>query len=160
MLNIKNAIKAVVGFSFMIACGIAAAATTFVGSWEVDQGPSWGNYPTAYSGKEAAALLFGGVASDYVISTQGSSVSNIDRMAWVSVIYIGTDKVADDFKVSTNGRYQTPGDTSAYVRDNASGSYFTNYAFHVTAVPEPETYAMLMAGLGLMGFTLRRRTTS
>ena len=28
------------------------------------------------------------------------------------------------------------------------------------AVPEPETYAMLMAGLGLMGFIARRRRTS
>jgi hypothetical protein len=28
----------------------------------------------------------------------------------------------------------------------------------VAAVPEPETYAMLLAGLGLMGFTVRRRT--
>ena len=26
-----------------------------------------------------------------------------------------------------------------------------------TAVPEPETYAMLLAGLGLMGFVARRR---
>jgi hypothetical protein len=160
MLNIKNVMKAVVGFSFMIACGIAAAATTFVGSWEVDQGPWWTTAPTAYSGKEAAALLFGGVASDYVISTQGSSVSDIDRMAWVSVIYVGTDKVADDFKVATNGLYTTPGDTSAYVGDNAAGPYFTNYAFRVTAVPEPETYAMLLAGLGLMGSMLRRRKTS
>ncbi len=30
----------------------------------------------------------------------------------------------------------------------------------ITAVPEPETYAMLMAGLGLMGFIARRRRTS
>jgi hypothetical protein len=28
----------------------------------------------------------------------------------------------------------------------------------VTAVPEPETYAMMLAGLGLLGFTARRRT--
>ena len=27
----------------------------------------------------------------------------------------------------------------------------------VSAVPEPETYAMLLAGLGLMGFLARRR---
>jgi hypothetical protein len=27
----------------------------------------------------------------------------------------------------------------------------------VTAVPEPETYALFMAGLGLMGFIARRR---
>lgn len=30
----------------------------------------------------------------------------------------------------------------------------------VTAVPEPETYAMLLAGLGLMGYTARRRKAS
>ncbi len=29
--------------------------------------------------------------------------------------------------------------------------------FTVSAVPEPETYAMLLAGLGLMGFTVSRR---
>jgi hypothetical protein len=29
----------------------------------------------------------------------------------------------------------------------------------VSPVPEPETYAMLLAGLGLMGFTVRRRRT-
>ena len=30
----------------------------------------------------------------------------------------------------------------------------------VSAVPEPETYAMLLAGLGLLGFTARRRSRS
>ncbi|TXT22904.1 MAG: hypothetical protein FD134_2361 [Gallionellaceae bacterium] len=30
----------------------------------------------------------------------------------------------------------------------------------VSAVPEPETYAMLLAGLGLLGFTARRRARS
>lgn len=36
-----------------------------------------------------------------------------------------------------------------------SGSYAGN--LHITAVPEPETYAMLLAGLGLIGFSIRRR---
>jgi hypothetical protein len=31
------------------------------------------------------------------------------------------------------------------------------YNFAVTAVPEPETYAMMIAGLGLVGFAARRR---
>jgi hypothetical protein len=34
------------------------------------------------------------------------------------------------------------------------------YVSSVTAVPEPETYAMLLAGLGLLGFTARRRQQS
>lgn len=36
-----------------------------------------------------------------------------------------------------------------------SGSYSGN--FHISPIPEPETYAMLLAGLGLIGFSLRRR---
>lgn len=39
-----------------------------------------------------------------------------------------------------------------------SGSYAGNVS--VNAVPEPETYAMLLAGLGLVGFTARRRKNS
>jgi hypothetical protein len=36
--------------------------------------------------------------------------------------------------------------------------YFGTGPETITAVPEPETYAMLLAGLGLMGFVARRRT--
>ncbi len=32
-----------------------------------------------------------------------------------------------------------------------------NHAYLLTPVPEPETYAMMVAGLGLLGFMLRRR---
>ena len=31
------------------------------------------------------------------------------------------------------------------------------HAFLLTPIPEPETYALFMAGLGLMGFVARRR---
>ena len=37
------------------------------------------------------------------------------------------------------------------------GGYSAKYTPIVTAVPEPETYAMLLAGLGLIGFSARRR---
>jgi hypothetical protein len=39
--------------------------------------------------------------------------------------------------------------------DNATYHQFDN--INVAAVPEPETYAMFLAGLGLMGFVARRR---
>ena len=38
-------------------------------------------------------------------------------------------------------------------------TYFTGI-FGVSAVPEPETYAMLLAGLGLMGFAARRKPSA
>ena len=40
---------------------------------------------------------------------------------------------------------------------SSSGSAQVNDAPFISAVPEPETYAMLLAGLGLIGFTARRR---
>ena len=65
--------------------------------------------------------------------------------------------------------------TSAYFNNLAAGNYLyevsgANYGTQVgqvtfsstltSAVPEPEPYAMLLTGLGLMGFVLRRRTSA
>lgn len=57
--------------------------------------------------------------------------------------------------------------TSAYAAANTGSSYATSGTWRfdmvtvsgtaVAPVPEPETYAMLLAGLGLMGFAARRR---
>jgi hypothetical protein len=49
--------------------------------------------------------------------------------------------------------------------DGAANAYFDNIRFNdssvapapLTPVPEPETYAMMLAGLGLLGLTARRR---
>ena len=45
------------------------------------------------------------------------------------------------------------------VVDSWSGTGQVNSNPFVAAVPEPQTYAMLLAGLGLMAYTLRRRRT-
>lgn len=151
---------------FALAVAVAApasAAVTYVGSWTVDQGPSWTVVPPAYTGQEAAALLFGGTAADYYISTIDNTVANIDRLSWVSTwggacggtFPCGT-KVADTFAQSSAGLYATYGDTSAYVNDWAVGSEYTNYAFRVGMVPEPETWALLILGMGAVGATMRR----
>ena len=43
---------------------------------------------------------------------------------------------------------------------NASGSTPVEITFTSAPVPEPETYAMLLAGLGVLGFAARRRKTA
>jgi hypothetical protein len=43
---------------------------------------------------------------------------------------------------------------------NNTGAFVVGYDLTVPSVPEPETYALMLAGLGLVGFAARRRTTS
>ncbi len=45
---------------------------------------------------------------------------------------------------------------NARTTDSGNGSWITGGAV-VAAVPEPQTYAMFLAGLGLMGFAARRK---
>lgn len=150
----------------------ASAGIVYVGSWEVDQGPSWSNGPAvgqlAYTGQEAAALLFGGSPADYVISTIDSNPADVNDMAWYSILGYnpnGGSLLADDYSNKYEGQYYGPtldyprgdpnGPASAYIYDNAKGPGFTNYAFRVTGVPEPATWAMLLLGLAGLGAALR-----
>jgi hypothetical protein len=135
------------------ASGLCFAATpanalTYVGSWEVGQSgaPIWSdgqfspNGPLAYTGQEAAALLFGGIASDYRISTV-PDIASINDSAWYSVWGARGQIFADDYVSKYLGQYYGPqsggdGTASAYVIDNCGpmfvpGACGTNYAFRV-----------------------------
>lgn len=107
---------------------MAAGPLTFVGSWNVSDGPSWPAGPPTYTGQEAAALLFGRTASDYRISTAGSNVAAVNDLTWYDRYAASYVELASNWRVDTNGPgYNTTNDTSAYVRDHV-GTHI-NYAF-------------------------------
>jgi len=66
----------------------------------------------------------------------------------------GNQSVSKYFNVYTNGG---PYITSVVFTSGGNAFETDNHSF-ITAVPEPETYAMMLAGLGLMGFIARRRS--
>lgn len=106
-------------------------------------------------------------------STNGNSINS-------AAFQLALWELAKDDGVLTTGAVHTTDSTNSVVQaaassmiDNAKNGVAgsTQYSFNlytnasqqdylvasVSAVPEPETYAMLLAGLGLIGFTARRR---
>lgn len=161
------------------ALSSAQAAPSYVGSFNVFDGPVWTSNPQAISGRQAAALIFGGSASDYAISVNSSLDPNtITNTAWLDgwgdeqYLLTPTD---DDFFLSSrvDGGYDTSPAFSAYVCDHANctaygnpvssgtpGYNYTNYVWRLdptNSVPEPASMALV--GLGVMGLAAARRRT-
>lgn len=172
----RSGLAAVFATALLSSTSASAVTYTFVGSWSVfnNAAPTWfetpPNGPLAYTGQEAAALLFGGVASDYVISTIDSNPMNINFQAYYDVIGIGGNTFSQDYNVKYLGQYYGPTSdydnvplgeraASAFIRDNLSGDLTLNYAFTISsAVPEPESWALLVVGFGIVGFGMRRKS--
>ena len=76
----KKAFALILGAALAAASVPATAAYTLVGSYWVGAGPNWTTQPPVYTAQEAAALIFGGVASNYTISIYSTSVT---KTAWV-----------------------------------------------------------------------------
>lgn len=120
-----------------------------------------------YSGVFDINLVLFNSAGQSVASNSGNLNSSVsDLFSYV----VGS---SGDYFLTVSAYQNTPldafgndlGDTNGYwygatTFDSWSGDAFGSghYGLQITAVPEAETYAMMLAGLGLVGWAARRRT--
>jgi hypothetical protein len=98
--------------------------------------------PGYNSGQQIAVALDGQLLQTFA-ATAGWSVKNLALGTLTSGSHV--------LSFAGTAAYATFGDTTAYL---------DAVQLNAAPVPEPETYAMLLAGLGLMSFAARRRAAS
>ena len=97
---------------------------------------------------------------------QGAYSASYDFVHTAALATLTTTKITDPvtlvahLEAQGQGQYPAVGDYFYTVKGVADGNSGGKYQIGVftTPVPEPETYAMLLAGLGLMGTIARRRS--
>jgi len=168
----------------MLLCStasMAAATPTYVGSFNVFDGPFLDDVPDILSARQAAAYLFGGQFDEYAISVLNSrDPLTISHTAWLDGLfdpqYLLTPAGEDFIGVSTTGKYDEYGAYSALVCDHANcvgwdnpanapselelNYNYTNYVWRVAEVvevPEPSSVALLLSGIFLVAFAWARR---
>jgi len=102
--------------------------------------PAAGNAVLTWWGYNTQSVYQEGSTASFSITLDNVSVAN--TTAAVTSYWGFTTPTASEYTTNQYGNYTT---------------YFTSVASPVAAVPEPETYAMLLAGLGLIGLIARRR---
>lgn len=131
-------------------------SSAFIGSMSFDFSPDpFGQPVSTFIGSNV-----GGVNS--VSSTNGTGLSGLTDIDFGTKFgqNSGNRLSQNDWvQWSVSGLTSVSSLTNMYLHVQGIGTegYSAKYTPIVTPVPEPETYAMLLAGLGLIGFAARRR---
>lgn len=170
----KKTIIALLATSTVALTALPTSAATLLGWYWVGAGPEFTIPPLVYSPLDAAILLFGGTAGNRAVSISDTTIT---YTGWVDgygdTTHLKTDwfgqgslgPVAQTYSLGdSSGLYNYPA-FSAYVRDH-DGAFTTadspeasiNYVW--ATVPEPASWALMIAGFGMVGAALRRRSTA
>ena len=148
--------------------GAFGASTPYGNQWIV-----LGLYSSGFEYSIQQTLTGLAVGSTYDLSFAIASEQNCCSQAQVSFLS-GSSTAAQNFSATNSGQYWTDWSTHSmsFIADNSSVTFqfkninpstngydlgLDNVVVEVAAIPEPEIYAMLGVGLGLMGWVGRRR---
>lgn len=157
-----------------LAAGVANAGVPTFSGWDGDASAGYNAnfWNTGVLGSFVDLFTFeipadsSGAGDANVVSLTSRNITNVQLTAFTlfdslsGVFSTGViDSTGTEATLSFSGG-KVPGSytltVAGYKVNTAlSGSYSGNIA--ISPVPEPETYAMLFAGLGLIGFSARRR---
>ena len=172
-MNLKF-IAVAVASAGVFAAGSVSATTTALGAAVVGIPLSFGGFaaPGPFNDIFTFTLPTNG-GSGYSVTNFALLPGQFNTMLATLSLFSNPDSVLFNGDDSLVGTSLAPGGNSLVLTWGAanSGSYYlavgglTNGtqggiytgAISVTAVPEPETYAMMLAGLGALGFLARRR---
>ncbi len=147
--------------SISVGVGTITAPSTFS---QVIQ-KAIGGFTDTWSFDISAPTFAAGSVSNLAISIPNLSLFNITGLS--AQLYTGTNVLIDDLDdnpgstagIKVGSGLFPPGSYYFKLSGTANGTFGGQYVFAVTTlpVPEPESYAMLLAGLGVMGAIAVRR---
>jgi len=137
----------------------------FFGSGNLPGGWISQNLATTAGDSYTLSFLYGAIAASNLQTMNVSVLNGSTVLASTDVSAYGTYNVANMMANNTLNFTATSSSTTLKFADtslitNNTDGVLGNVSIPVAAVPEPETYAMMLAGLGLMGFMVHRKKTA
>ena len=170
-MKIKFAVLAAVA-ALSAGSAFAAPTTTAWGtlhlgngassSFEADAGQSYDHY-FSFTLDNTYKFFTTAVANNNDLSVFSNNIVTLQQKMgdmWSDIGHytFNNTSTQHNFGVHTAGNYRVEVTADSTGSDTAYGTIQTKIRLEtVPAVPEPETYALLLAGLGVVGFVARRR---
>lgn len=167
----KRLIKTVLALAVAIPTCLSMAAHADVFSWSYTDGGTHvgsGSFSTGVTGNPWTVLGVTGIADGYTITGLSLYAGADNLLYYPGIANPGfVDFGGISFTTASGPAFNLGGSYTAgqYVLNDSSinpigyagvaGSYVVS--MNVAPIPEPEIYAMMLAGLGVLGFVARRK---
>jgi hypothetical protein len=125
--------------------------------WNAGPLPRFSDANGLTANRFATALDDSGQPIGTQIGTNFGTFTNFGHTAPFGALVGEIGGVYQTIGANFNGPAWGTGELKLFYWDSNAGDNSGQIAFNVSAVPEPATWAMMLAGFGLVGFSLRRK---